>query len=53
MTKLTNKQFKQYCDLVYQEAGIYLTAEKRELLNARLAKRLRKTGIEAGAYFDL
>ncbi len=53
MTKLTDRQFRQYCDLVYREAGINLTAEKRELLNARLAKRLRKTGIEAGAYFDL
>ena len=53
MVKLNNKQFRQYCDLVYQEAGINLTAEKRELLNARLAKRLRKTGIEAGAYFEL
>ena len=51
MTKLTDKQFRQYCDLVYREAGINLTAEKRELLNARLSKRLRKTGIEAGAYF--
>jgi chemotaxis protein methyltransferase CheR len=53
LTKLNDKQFRQYCDLVYQEAGINLTAEKRELLNARLAKRLRTTGIEAGAYFDL
>ena len=53
MTKLTDKQFRQYCDLVYREAGINLTTEKRELLNARLSKRLRKTGIKAGAYFDL
>ena len=53
MTKLTDKQFRKYCELVYREAGINPTAEKRELLNARLAKRLRKTGIEAGAYFEL
>jgi len=53
LTKLSDKQFRQYCDLVYREAGINLTAEKRELLNARLSKRLRKTGIEAGAYFKL
>jgi len=51
--KLTDKQFRNYCQLVYREAGINLTAEKRELLNARLAKRLRKTGIQAGAYYDL
>ena len=53
MTKLNDRQFRQYCDLVYREAGINLTVEKRELLNARLSKRLRKTGIAAGAYFDL
>lgn len=53
MTKLTDRQFRKYCDLVYREAGINLTDEKRELLNARLSKRLRKTGIEAGAYFEL
>ena len=40
MAKLTDKQFRQYCDLVYNEAGINLTSEKRELLNARLANWL-------------
>lgn len=51
--KLSDKQFRQYCDLVYREAGIHLTDEKRELLNARLAKRLRVMEMDAGAYFKI
>ena len=51
--KLSDKQFRQYCDLVYREAGIHLTDEKRELLNARLAKRLRVMQVDAGAYFKI
>ncbi len=51
--KLTDTQFRKYCDLVYREAGIHLTDEKRELLNARLAKRLHVLQVEAGTYFKL
>lgn len=53
MSKLTDKQFKQYCQIVYNEAGINLTAEKRELLNARIAKRLRKLTIGPDQYLTL
>jgi chemotaxis protein methyltransferase CheR len=52
-TKLTNRQFKQFCELTYRESGIKLTEEKRELLNARLAKRLRVLNIDAGDYLSL
>ena len=53
MKKLTDKQFKKYCQIVYNEAGINLTTEKRELLNARIAKRLRHLDIGANHYLRL
>ena len=51
--KLNDKQFIKYCQIVYDEAGINLSAEKRELLNARIAKRLRKLQIGADQYLKL
>ncbi len=51
--QLTEKEFKQYCALVYDECGIHLTGEKRQLLNARLSKRLRKLGVEADEYMRI
>ncbi len=53
MNKITDGQFKKYCAIVNREAGIHLTDEKRELLNARVAKRIRKLGIEPGKYLRL
>ncbi|RJP78238.1 MAG: protein-glutamate O-methyltransferase CheR [Desulfobacteraceae bacterium] len=53
MEKLNNRQFNQYCDLVYREAGIHLTEEKRELLNARIAKRLRVQNVSPDVYFGM
>ena len=43
---LTETQFKKLRDLVYHECGINLHNGKRQLLQARLSKRLRKTGIQ-------
>ena len=51
--KLTNKQFARYCEIVYQESGINLTEEKRELLNSRISKRVRKLGINAERYLSM
>lgn len=51
--KLTHKQFRKYCDIVYRESGINLTEEKRELLNARLSKRIRTLEIGAEKYLSL
>jgi chemotaxis protein methyltransferase CheR len=51
--QLTDKEFKQYCTIVYDECGIHLTGEKRQLLNARLSKRLRKLGVEADEYMRI
>lgn len=45
-TRLTEKQFKKLSELVYHECGINLHAGKEQLLQARLSKRLRKTGIK-------
>jgi chemotaxis protein methyltransferase CheR len=39
--KLDDNLFSQFSQLVYEKAGIFLKPEKRELLNSRLAKRLR------------
>jgi len=51
--QLTDKEFKQYCALVYNECGIHLTGEKRQLLHARLSKRLRKLDVQADAYLRI
>jgi chemotaxis protein methyltransferase CheR len=51
--QLTDKEFKQYCAIVYDECGIHLTGEKRQLLNARLSKRLRMLNVEADQYMRI
>lgn len=51
--QLTDKEFQMYCALVYDECGIHLTSEKRQLLNARIGKRLRKLGVDAQTYMAL
>ncbi|MDG4474813.1 CheR family methyltransferase [Thiovibrio frasassiensis] len=45
--QLTDGLFQKFSDLVYEKTGIFLKPEKKELLNARLGKRLRATGIES------
>lgn len=51
--RLSNRQFEKYCALVYQECGIKLNEEKRSLLNARIAKRLRLLDVSPEAYYDI
>ena len=51
--QLTDKEFEQYCAIVYAECGIHLTDEKRQLLNARIGKRLRNLGVEADEYMRI
>ncbi len=53
MDKLNNKLFKKYCDLVYREVGINLTDDKRELLNARIGKRLRVQNVSPDDYYKM
>ncbi|MFU8819075.1 MAG: CheR family methyltransferase [Desulfurivibrio sp.] len=51
--QLTEAVFRKFSDLVYQKTGIYLKTEKKELLNARLGKRLRALGMDSFAqYYD-
>jgi chemotaxis protein methyltransferase CheR len=51
-SRLSDSLFRKYREIVYREAGINLTAEKRELLNARLAKRLRLLEMDAADYLE-
>jgi chemotaxis protein methyltransferase CheR len=45
LNKITPKQFKQFKEIVYRECGIHLHDGKQQLLQARVSKRLRATGI--------
>ncbi len=52
-TPLTDTEFKKFSELIYAQVGISLKSEKKELLNARLGKRLRITGIASFKdYYD-
>ena len=53
MANMTKKQFKRYCDIVYNESGINLTEEKWQLLNARIGKRIRKLGVQPDKYLSI
>ncbi len=44
-THITEKQFRSLSDTVYRVSGIHLTDNKKDLLKARIAKRLRATKI--------
>lgn len=51
--QLTDTQFQKFGSLVYRKTGIYLKPEKKELLKARLGKRLRACGIDSfKKYYD-
>jgi len=51
--KLKKAQFERISQLVYQLAGINLHPGKQELVNARLAKRLRALGLKSfDAYME-
>ncbi|MBU3949783.1 MAG: protein-glutamate O-methyltransferase CheR [Proteobacteria bacterium] len=44
---LTTRQFKRLSEIVYHECGINLHDGKKQLLQSRLDKRLRSTGIKS------
>ena len=48
--ELGDGDFRRFAGLVYASSGIHLTEQKRELLKARLRKRLRALGL--GSYRD-
>jgi len=43
---LSNKEFELFRRLIYDSCGISLTSSKKELVKARLSKRLTKAGID-------
>lgn len=44
---ITEQQFNQFSNIVYQECGIHLHDGKQQLLQARVSKRLHATGIQS------
>jgi chemotaxis protein methyltransferase CheR len=49
---LTTREFKLFQELVYRQAGIFLSETKRSLLVGRLSRRLRELGIDSfGEYY--
>jgi chemotaxis protein methyltransferase CheR len=53
VNQITDKEFKKFSELIYEQTGIFMKSEKKELLNARLGKRLRLTGLDTfQAYYD-
>ena len=51
--QVTDKELRQFADLIYSRTGIRVSPQKKTLLSNRLRRRLRQTGIEGfGAYYD-
>ena len=48
---LSDQEFDQYRDLIYNESGIHFSASNRSILESRLKERLRKTKIETPALY--
>jgi len=44
---LSNTEFELFRKLIHKSCGIHLTSSKKELVKARLSKRLTKTGINS------
>lgn len=51
---LKEKEFTQFCDLIFRIAGITMTPSKKSLVTSRLAKRLAHHGLASyGDYFNM
>ncbi|MBI5558903.1 MAG: protein-glutamate O-methyltransferase CheR [Deltaproteobacteria bacterium] len=51
--RLTDDDFKKFSALIFAKTGIHLKPEKKELLNARLGKRLRACQLDSfSEYYD-
>ena len=51
--QLTEAEFQRFSELIYRQVGIFMKPEKKELLNARLGKRLRECQIDSfQEYFE-
>jgi chemotaxis protein methyltransferase CheR len=51
--QLSDAEFNKFSDLIYRHVGIFMKLEKKELLNARLGKRLRACQLDSfQEYFE-
>jgi chemotaxis protein methyltransferase CheR len=51
---MSDREFRAFRDLVYRESGIHISELKRELLTARLSRRIRTLGmLRFGQYLSL
>lgn len=51
---MSDREFRAFRDLVYRESGIHISEHKRELLTARLSRRIRTLGmLRFGQYLSL
>lgn len=50
-TFLSDQEFDQYRELIYNESGIHFSASNRSILESRLKERLRKTKTETPALY--
>src|SRR6516225_8468168 len=54
LLEISERDFQRLRDLIYREAGIWLSQNKTALLAGRLAKRLRHHGLKSfKQYYDL
>ena len=54
VTNLSNREFQQFRDMIYEIAGIAMGEAKRQLIAGRLSKRLRHYELNSfGDYFQL
>jgi chemotaxis protein methyltransferase CheR len=54
LVPMSDREFRAFRDLVYRESGIHLPEHKRELLTARLSRRVRTLGLlRFGQYLSL
>ena len=50
---ITDKEFKNFSDLIYELTGIHITDKKRQLVVGRLTKRLKHHGFKSfSQYYD-
>ncbi len=53
LEQVTDKELRQFADLIYSRTGIRVSPQKKTLLSNRLRRRLRQTGIDSfTAYFE-
>jgi chemotaxis protein methyltransferase CheR len=53
LEQVSDKELRQFADLIYSRTGIRVSPQKKTLLSNRLRRRLRQTGIDGfAAYYE-